>query len=289
LKPRLAIVTNIDREHMNHYGTMDHLIDAYVAFVNGIPFYGRAILCADCSVVRSMLPRVNKRYVTYGTGADHDFAAREIEHDGLKTRFEVLHRGNSIGRVELGTPGRHVVLNALAALAAASELGVDFATAAKALGSFGGIQRRFEIKGTINGVTVVDDYGHHPTEIRATLAAARTCFAGRIVAVFQPHRYTRTADLFHEFTEAFGDADAVVITDIYAAGEQPIDAIAAPGLAAATARRHGSDVHYRPRGPELAREVARLTRAGDVVITLGAGDITRLGPQILAELTALAG
>jgi len=285
LKPRLAIVTNIDREHMNHYGTMDRLIDAYVAFVNGIPFYGRAILCADCPTVAGMLDRVNKRVVTYGTSSEHDFAAREIEHDGLRTRFEVLHRGNSLGRVELATPGRHVVLNSLAAIAAATELGVDFITAANALASFGGIQRRFEIKGTRGGITVVDDYGHHPTEIRATLAAARVSFEGRIVAVFQPHRYTRTADLFHEFTEAFADADVVVITDVYAAGESPIEAIGAPGLAAATARRHGDEVHYRPQGGDLALEVVRLLRPGDIVITLGAGDITQLGPQILANLS----
>ena len=288
LKPRLAIVTNIDREHMNHYGTMDRLVDAYVAFINGIPFYGRAILCADCPMVEAALARVNKRFVTYGTRSDHDFAAREIEHDGLRTRFEVLHRGNAIGRVELATPGRHVVLNALAALAAATELGVEFSTAARALASFGGIQRRFEIKGTSDGVTVVDDYGHHPTEIRATLAAARACFKGRILAVFQPHRYTRTADLFHEFTEAFVDADAVVITDIYAAGEAPVDGIVSSGLAAATARKHAGEVHYRPAGNGLAREVAQLARKGDVVITLGAGDITRLGPAILAELGSLA-
>jgi UDP-N-acetylmuramate--alanine ligase len=177
-----------------------------------------------------------------------------------------------------------LLLNSLAAIAAATELGVEFVTAANALASFGGIQRRFEIKGTHDGITVVDDYGHHPTEIRATLAAARVSFDGRIVAVFQPHRYTRTADLFHEFTEAFADADVVVITDVYAAGEAPIEGIGAPGLAAATARSHGADVHYRPQGSDLAREVVRLLRPGDVVITLGAGDITRLGPQILAAL-----
>ena len=212
-----------------------------------------------------------------------------IEHDGPRTRFEVLHRGNALGRVELGTPGRHVVLNALAALAAATELGVEFATAARALASFGGIQRRFEIKGTRDGVTVVDDYGHHPTEIRATLARPRARVSTGASSRCSSRIVTsRTADLFHEFTEAFGDADAVVITDIYAAGEAPIEGIGGSGLAAATARKHAGDVHYRPAGGDLAREVARLARPGDVVITLGAGDITRLGPAILAELGARA-
>jgi UDP-N-acetylmuramate--alanine ligase len=290
LRPTLAVVTNVDREHMAYFGTMDRLIDAYVSFVNTIPFYGRAILCTDCERVSALLDRVKKRFVTYGTSAQCDLAARDIEVRGLRTHFEVLHRGVALGRVEIAMPGRHVALNALAALAIGLELGIDFATAAHALASFGGIQRRFEIKGAQGGVTVVDDYGHHPTEIRATLAAARQGFpSGRVIAVFQPHRYSRTADLFHEFTEAFADADAVVITDIYAAGEEPIEAISASGLAAATARRHGGVVHYRPSGDELVADVARLARAGDVVITLGAGDVTKLGPKILSELEGLGG
>jgi len=289
LRPTLCVVTNVDREHMSFYGTMDRLIDAYVTFINTIPFYGRAILCTDCQRVTALLDRVNKRFVTYGTSAECDLAARDIEVRGLRTEFEVLNRGVSLGRVGISMPGRHVALNALAAIAIGLELGIEFSTAAHALASFGGIQRRFEVKGTQGDVTVVDDYGHHPTEIRATLAAARRGFSGRVIAVFQPHRYSRTADLFHEFTEAFSDADVVVVTDIYAAGEEPVDAISASGLAAATARNHPGIVHYRPAGPELAVDVARLTCAGDVIITLGAGDITKLGPKILSELARLVG
>ena len=289
LRPTLAVVTNVDREHMSFYGTMDRLIDAYVSFINSVPFYGRVILCADCQRVSALLDRVNKRFVTYGTSAQCDLAARDIQVRGLRTEFEVLHRGVSLGRVEIAMPGRHVALNALAALAIGLELGIDFATAAHALAAFGGIQRRFEVKGTHGGVTVVDDYGHHPTEIRATLAAARQGFSGRVIAVFQPHRYSRTADLFHEFTEAFADADVVVITDIYAAGEEPVEAITASGLAAATARTHAGIVHYRPAGADLAADVVGLARAGDVVITLGAGDITKLGAKILSELAGLGG
>jgi UDP-N-acetylmuramate--alanine ligase len=289
LRPTLCVVTNVDREHMSFYGTMDCLIDAYVSFINTIPFYGRAILCTDCQRVTALLDRVNKRFVTYGTNAECDLAARDIEVQGLRTEFEVLHRGVSLGRVGISMPGRHVALNALAAIAIGLELGIDFRTAAHALASFGGIQRRFEVKGVQDDVTVVDDYGHHPTEIRATLAAARQGFSGRVIAVFQPHRYSRTADLFHEFTEAFEDADVVVVTDIYAAGEEPVDAISGSGLAAATARNHRGMVQYRPAGPDLAADVARLARSGDVVITLGAGDITKLGPKILVELAGLVG
>jgi len=289
LRPTLAVVTNVDREHMSFYGTMDRLVDAYVSFVNAIPFYGRAILCADCQRVSALLDRVNKRFITYGTSAECDLSAQDIRIEGLQTGFEVLQRGVALGRVVISMPGRHVALNALAAIAIGLELGIDFATAARALSAFGGIQRRFEIKGTQRGITVVDDYGHHPTEIRATLAAARQGFSGRVIAVFQPHRYSRTADLFHEFTEAFADADVVVITDIYAAGEEPVEAITGSGLAAATARNHAGIVHYRPAGADLAGDVAALAREGDVVITLGAGDITRLGLKILTELATLGG
>ena len=289
LRPTLAVVTNVDREHMSFYGTMDRLVDAYVSFVNSIPFYGRAILCTDCQRVSALLDRVNKRFITYGTSVECDLAAQDIRVEGLQTGFEVLQRGVALGRVEISMPGRHVALNALAAIAIGLELGIDFATAVRALSAFGGIQRRFEIKGTERGITVVDDYGHHPTEIRATLAAARQGFSGRVIAVFQPHRYSRTADLFHEFTEAFADADVVVITDIYAAGEEPVEAITGSGLAAATARNHPGIVHYRPSGDDLAGDVAALAREGDVVITLGAGDITRLGPKVLTELAGVGG
>jgi UDP-N-acetylmuramate--alanine ligase len=288
LRPTLVVVTNVDREHMTYYGTMDRLVDSYVSFINSIPFYGRAILCADCPRVVGLLDRVNKRFVTYGTSPECDLAARDIRYRGLRTEFDVLRRGVALGRVELSMPGRHVVLNALAAISIALELGIDFRTAADALAAFAGIERRFDIKGEYGGITVVDDYGHHPTEIRATLAAARRAFEERrILAVFQPHRYSRTADLFHEFTEAFDDADVVVVTDIYAAGEEPAAAISGSGLAAAIARRRDGAIHYRPAGPQLAGEVARLARRGDVVLTLGAGDITRLGPRILAELESV--
>jgi UDP-N-acetylmuramate--alanine ligase len=181
-------------------------------------------------------------------------------------------------------PGEHMVRNALAAIAVGAQFGIDFSHAAAALGAFDGIMRRFEVKGEAGGVLVVDDYGHHPTEIRATLAAARKGFDRRIVAVFQPHRYTRTHDLFHEFTGAFDAADVVMVTDVYAAGEIPIDGVDAPALVAALARRHRGTVSYEPAGPDLADRVAAVARSGDLVLTLGAGDVTRLGPEILARI-----
>jgi UDP-N-acetylmuramate--alanine ligase len=290
LKPTIGVVTNIDREHMDFYGTMEKLTDAYVDFINGTPFYGRAVLCSNCDAVRALLGRLKKRYMTYGTGLDADISAREIQQDGLQTSFEVLRRGVALGRVSVHMPGEHTVLNSLAAIAVGLEFGMAFEDCAAALASFGGIMRRFEVKGESAGVTVVDDYGHHPTEVRATLAAARSAFSGRVVAVFQPHRYTRTADLLDEFGAAFTDADEVVVTDIYAAGETPIDGIDGRRLAAAVAAKHGSVV-YAPRngddnvsGASLATTAAGKARAGDVVITLGAGDITMLGPEILEVL-----
>jgi UDP-N-acetylmuramate--alanine ligase len=284
LKPVIAVVTNIDREHMNHYRTMERLVDAYVEFVNSVPFYGRAILCVDSDEVRGMLPRIRKRVVTYGFSADADLRAVEVTRDGFKTSFEVIRRGVALGAIELAMPGRHSVLNALASVATALELGMDFSDCSKALSAFEGIMRRFEVKGECNGVTVIDDYAHHPTELRATLGAARDGFSQRVLAVFQPHRYSRLADLFKDFAAAFEDADEVVVTDIYAAGEQPLEEASAQLLVEAIRRLHDGPVSYLPFDDTLAPRVAELSRPGDLVITMGAGDITRLGPEILARL-----
>ncbi len=283
LKPTLAVVTNIDREHMDTYGSMERLIDAYVSFVNGIPFYGRAFLCSDCPNVVSMLGRLKKRYTTYGTNLDADYCAADMHFDGISSTFEVIHRGAALGSVRIDMPGRHTVVNALAAIAVGMEFGVPFAECAAALAAFEGIMRRFEIKGERGGVLVVDDYGHHPTEIKATLGAA-AAFGRRVVAVFQPHRYSRTADLFEQFLRAFDDADEVVVTDIYPAGEVPIEDLHAERLAGALARCHRGRVQYVPAGPELPAAVAERTQPGDLVITLGAGDITAVAGEILSAL-----
>jgi UDP-N-acetylmuramate--alanine ligase len=285
LRPVVAVVTNIDREHMNYYVSMERLVDAYVDFIDGVPFYGRAVLCTDCERIAALLPRLKKRFWTYGTTADCDFRAVEIQFEGTATAFEVLHRGVALGRVRMAMPGRHTVLNALASIAVGATFGIPFESTAKALASFDGIMRRFEIKGERGGVLVVDDYGHHPTEIMATLAAARGAYDGRrIVALFQPHRYSRTSDLFHEFTGAFDAADVVVVTDVYAAGEQPIEGVDGDALAKGLKRRHRGEIVYAKRAAGLAGVVAAMSRPGDVVLTLGAGDVTKLGPEILAKL-----
>jgi len=285
LKPTVAVVTNIDREHLNYYRTMERLIDAYVSFINGIPFFGRSILCTDCPEVAGLLGRLKKRHTTYGTGVEADFRAVDVGYEGLRSSFDVVHRGVGLGRIEVAMPGKHMVLNSLAAVAVGMEFGMTFSDCAASLAHFDGIMRRFEIKGERGGVMVVDDYGHHPTEIRATLAAARSGFDRRIVAVFQPHRYSRVADLFQDFAGAFGDADEVLVTDIYGAGEAAVEGIDARSLSEAVERLHNGTVRYLPAVPALADQVAALLRPGDLVLTLGAGDITRLGQEILARLS----
>ncbi len=293
LRPTVAVVTNIDREHMNHYGTMEALRAAYLAYINAVPFYGQAVLCLDCPEIAALLPQVRKPHVTYGTSPGADLRAENIAFEGLSSTFDVIALDRPLGRVRVAMPGEHAVRNALAALAVGMDFGRDFSRCADALAGFEGILRRFEMKGEAAGITVVDDYGHHPTEIRATLRAARLGFPERrIVAVFQPHRYTRLQDLFDLFATCFEDADAVVLTDVYAAGEAPIAGFDGPSLAAAASRVHRGEVAFEPAGADLAGRVASRLREGDLVVTLGAGDVTRLGPallQVLREPAAVAG
>jgi UDP-N-acetylmuramate--alanine ligase len=285
LRPTVAVVTNVDREHMNHYGTMENLRSAYVDYINAVPFYGQAVLCLDCPEIAALLPRLRKPYVTYGTSMDADLRAESITFHGLSSSFDVVARGKALGRVRVAMPGEHAVRNALAALAVGMDFGLAFERCAEALASFEGILRRFEIKGEAAGVTVVDDYGHHPTEIRATLKAARLGYPERrIVAVFQPHRYTRLADLFDLFAACFDDADAVVLTDVYAAGESPIDGFDGASLARAAGGVHRGEVGFEPAGADLADRIAARLRDGDLLVTLGAGDVTKLGPAILHTL-----
>ena len=289
LRPTVAVVTNIDREHMNHYGTMEALREAYLAYINAVPFYGLAVLCLDCPEVAALLPRVRKPHLTYGTAPEADLRAEGIEFHGLASSFDVVLRGQPLGRVRVAMPGGHAVRNALAALAVGMDLGIGFERCADALAGFQGILRRFEVKGEASGITVVDDYGHHPTEIRATLQAARLGYPGRrVVAVFQPHRYSRLADLFELFAGCFEDADAVVLTDVYAAGEEPIPGVHGASLAEAAARVHAGDVRFEAAGADLAARVAANLREGDLVVTLGAGDVTKLGPALLQELRGAA-
>src|SRR5881397_1988703 len=285
LDPTIAVVTTIDAEHLDHYGTLEAIQDAFVAFVAKVPFYGAAVLCLDQPNIQRLLPRIEKRVVTYGLESGADLVARRLHLAGMTSRFEVYQRDSLLGEVTLQIPGRHNVLNALAAIGVGLDLEIPFSTIQRALSGFSGVQRRFQILGRARGVTVVDDYGHHPAEIRATLAAAKAGFDCRVVTVFQPHRYTRTRDLRQEFLTAFNQADVLIVLDIYAAGEAPIPGVTAEDLAEGI-RAHGHrDVTYL--GGDRARVVTHLgevTRPGDLVLTLGAGDVGLLGPELLKRL-----
>jgi UDP-N-acetylmuramate--alanine ligase len=281
IPPTIAIVTNIDPEHLDHWKTEDALRRGFLEFVNRVPFYGTAILCIDHPTVQSLLPEVESRHVTYGEGLQADYRAERIEVSGHAVRFDAFRRDAALGRFEVRMVGRHNALNALAVIALGDELGIPADVTRAALASFQGVQRRFTVRGEAGGVTVVDDYGHHPAEVRATLLGAREAFHRRVVCLFQPHRYTRTRDLMQEFATAFNDADALLLTDVYAAGEDPIPGATAEALAAAIRACGHRDVTHVPRA-ELARAALERVRPGDLVLTLGAGDITQVGPELLA-------
>ena len=284
LAPALAVVTNIDPEHLDHYVTMECVREAYLNFINRVPFYGAAIVGIDSVNVRGLLEGVRKPIVTYGVAADADLRAQEIVIDGLSTRFMVARKGVVLGAVTLPSPGHHVALNALAAIAVALECGIDFATAGRALGKFRGIARRFEIKGEAAGRIVLDDYAHHPAEVRATLAAARAAFQRRVVVVFQPHRFTRLRDLFDEFVTAFDDADVLYVDEVYGAGEEPIAEVSGRRLCEAIRARGHLDVRYVGDEPDGAFKVAKESAPSDLIVSLGAGDIYKLGERVLSFL-----
>ena len=297
LFPAIALVTNIDREHMDTYGTWESLQDAFAEFVNKVPFYGAAVVCVDDPAVRALLPRIMRRVITYGfAGGAGDVVPDVAGHDmhlepfGSRCGVSQIVGGlaQELGALRLSVPGRHNLLNALGAVAVGLELEIPFRRIAEALEEFGGAERRFQILGEERDVIVVDDYGHHPTEIAAVIAAAR---AGtrRIVVVFQPHRYTRTRDLMHEFGRALGAADEIVLTDIYAAGERPIDGITIDALAAAVRSATAKPLHVVRALSDIPGRVAALARPGDLVITLGAGSIGGVGGRILEALAGSSG
>ena len=284
LSPIVAVVTNIDPEHLDYFGDMEKVRHAYTEFINRVPFYGLAVLGIDSANVRGILPHVRKRFVTYGLSADADWQARELRVCGLETVFEVWKGKAPLGPVRLRMTGRHHALNALAAIAVADELGIPWRLAAHALEEFGGIHRRFEVRGEEQGILVVDDYGHHPEEIRATLRAAREGFARRLIVAFQPHRYSRTRDLFEDFLSVFDDADVLLLTEIYPAGERPLEGVSSEALVRALERRGHLDVHHVPVRAELARALLEVVRPGDLVLTLGAGDVHRTADELLGLL-----
>ncbi len=282
LSPVLAVVTNLDREHMDCYASMEDVDAAFLEFMDKLPFYGATTACLDNARLRALLPRVRRKVYTYGESAEADFRLQMLDRkQGCHACFQVNTRGLLLGPFELHVPGRHNVLNATAAVAVGVQLGVAPGEIAAGLATFRGVDRRFQIKGKVRGVTVVDDYGHHPTEIVATLKAARECGYGRVHVVFQPHRYTRTRDLMEEFAGAFADADSVEVLDIYPASEEPLAGITGQALAD---RIHGTQAHFAASVPDAVKALAGRAQEGDVVMTLGAGSVSGIAPLVLEAL-----
>lgn len=286
LSPTIAVVTNIDADHLDHYSGIDEIKETFVKFINKVPFYGLAVLCLDDPNIRSILPLVKKRYMTYGLSSQADVRATHVKHDGFQTSFVAHYKGYRLGEVSFPMPGPHNVLNAMACIAIAMELDVPFSAIQEGFAKFGGVGRRFTVKGEPKGVMVVDDYGHHPAEIKATLAAARHGWPERrIIAAFQPHRYTRTHELFNDFVTAFYDADVLILTDVYAAGEQPIEGATAQHLSEEI-RRHGQkDVTCIGNRELIPEHLAGIVKEGDIVITLGAGNIWQQGEALVKILS----
>ncbi|MFC5864069.1 UDP-N-acetylmuramate--L-alanine ligase [Acidicapsa dinghuensis] len=292
LSPILAVVTNLDREHMDCYRDMEDVESAFLAFMDKVPFYGAVIACIDNPQLASILSRVKRRIFTYGVAADADYRLEILDGETSTSegpacaasgfrRFRVLTAKGILGPFELRVPGRHNILNATAAVAIACQLEVPTAKIAEGFASFNGVDRRFQLRGRANGISVVDDYGHHPTEITATLAAARECGYGKIHVIFQPHRYTRTRDLLHEFGGAFVRADSVTVLPIYAASEEPIPGVTAELLAAGI---QGTEAAYVEDFAAAESRALALAKSGDLILTLGAGSVSQLGPQLLIAL-----
>ena len=287
LTPTIAVVTTIDAEHLDHYGSLEKIGDAFVAFVDKVPFYGCAVLCLDQPNIQRLIPRIAKRIVTYGLDANAELVARKVALSGMTSRFEVVDRGETLGECRLNVPGRHNVANALAAIGVGLELEIPFLTIAKGLAGFTGVQRRFQVRGEAGGIRVIDDYGHHPVEIQATLAAAKAAFDCRVITVFQPHRYTRTELLRQEFATAFNQADVLLVLDIYAAGEPSIPGVTAEDLAERIrAHGHRNVTYVGDNRAEIVERLLDIVRTGDLVLTLGAGDVGQLGPDLVRRLSA---
>ncbi|TMQ67483.1 MAG: UDP-N-acetylmuramate--L-alanine ligase [Candidatus Eisenbacteria bacterium] len=283
LSPAVAVVTNIDREHLEHYSGIEEIREAFVQFANRVPFYGAAVLCVDDREVRGILPRVTTRTLLYGLSPDAEVRGVQLSVGPERSHFRVVAQGRDLGAIELHVPGQHNTLNALAAVAVGLELEVGFAHIGEALGGFHGVARRFETRGEAAGVRVVDDYAHHPTEIRATLSVARG-LGRRVLAIFQPHRYTRTQALADEFGAAFADADRVWVLDVYAAGEPPLPGVSGAMIVERARQQGMRHVEHAADHAAAVTAVVAEARAGDLVLTLGAGDVWHIGEDVLRGL-----
>jgi len=285
LSPTIAVVTNLDREHMEYYGDMESMRQAFINFINKIPFYGTAILCLDNEEIQGIIPRLKKRYLTSGMTSQADLKGRDVKKEGKGVSFEVLYHNRSLGRIMVGMPGEHNVLNSLAATAVALELDLDMEVIRKGLKSLGGLARRFQVKGETGDVLVIDDYGHHPTEIVATLKTAKEWWPERrLVVAFQPHRYTRTKDLFDRFVKGFNEADVLLVAPLFSAGENAIEGVDSSRLAQGIKEHGHKEVIVCPDRKGILPMLMSVVEPGDVVMTLGAGDIHKVGDQLLEEL-----
>jgi len=287
LSPAIAVVTNIDHEHMDHYGNMEAIRETFINFTNKIPFYGTTMLCLDNEEIQKIIPRLKKKYLTYGLTSQADLKAREVEREKLGASFEVIFHKQSLGRITVGLPGEHNVLNALAATAVGLELDMDIHVIKEGLKNLGGLERRFQIKGERSDVIVLDDYGHHPTEVMATLKAAKECWPERrVIVVFQPHRYSRTKELYDRFVISFNEADILVMTSIYPAGEKEIDGVTAEWLARGIKEHGHKEVTICQQQEEILSVLKSQVKAGDLVVTLGAGNIYKVGEALLEKMGA---
>lgn len=284
LSPTIAVVTNIEREHMDHYGSYENLEKAFIDFLNKVPFYGLNVVCLDDPGIQRIISKLNRRVITYGFSKQADVHAQNIKIGRWGSEFDVIFSGENLGRIKTNVLGTHNVLNSLAVICVAIELGLTFENIKHAFENFNGIQRRFQVKGMENGIQVVDDYGHHPTEIKATLDTARKYWDGRIVVLFQPHRYTRTKDLFDEFLTAFYDADVVLVMDIYSAQEDEIPGISGKILAEGIKKHGHKEVYYVGDKESSCDFLKKFLRSNDLLITLGAGDVYKVGENILSWL-----
>ncbi len=284
LLPTIAVITNLETEHLDIYSGLDDLKRSFIEFANKVPFYGFVALCLDEPALVDIMPKLTRRVVSYGTTSQCDVRASDIQYDEGATRFTVSLRGEELGEIRLNVPGLHNVKNALAAVTVGLALKIKFKTIARALKKFSGVYRRFEVKGNVKDVLVVDDYAHHPTEVKATLEGVKRGWDRRVIAIFQPHTYTRTRDFHTEFGKSFLNADVVVITDVYPAREQPIQGITGELVAKSASDFGHRDVIYVPNKEDVPERIAEITRPGDIVLTMGAGDIWKAGEEILKKL-----
>lgn len=289
LSPSIAVITGIDREHMDYYQNFSEVIKTYLTFANKVPFYGAVICCVDHPTVKRLIPKIDKRVITYGFSEEAELNARNLVSKGIQMSYDLFIEGEKRERIILNLAGNHNVLNSLVAIAIALEVGIPLKKVQKALKNFKGIQRRCDVLLNNRSITIIDDYGHHPEEIKVTISAVRQAFNGRLITLFQPHRYTRTHDLFSEFMESFDETNVLLMTDIYSAGETPINGVNAKKLAQAIEENRKRDVFYIPKNKKIVDEVLKFIQPGDVLLSLGAGDVTHIGRECAKRLKSGGG